>query len=157
MKQSITGLRGTRTRAGLVALVNLATVALLGFSTSPGLARQSPTSPADQGAAALHKGDTVAAVAQFTDALSDTALTSDRRAALLNDRGVAFMRLGQSKRAKLGRGIGRRTGKGSMAGHRQNIQDVSRALRQHDLERVFCAQVGCPQVNIHHTVPVCCM
>lgn len=62
-------------------------------------ARETPGSPADAGAVALHKGDTAAAAQQFSVALQDNTLTNDRRAALLNDRGVAYMRLGQSKRA----------------------------------------------------------
>lgn len=62
-------------------------------------ARQSPGAPAEQGAAALHRGDTRSAVVEFTAALKDNNLTNDRRAALLNDRAVAYMRLGQSKQA----------------------------------------------------------
>ncbi len=69
------------------------------WGAQPTQARQTPGSPADAGAAALHKGDTGAAVTQFSTALKDNSLTTDRRAALLNDRGVAYMRLGQSKRA----------------------------------------------------------
>jgi len=74
-------------------------VAALLWGVQPSQARQTPGSPADAGAAALHKGNTGAAVAEFTTALKDNSLTNDRRAALLNDRAVAYMRLGQSKRA----------------------------------------------------------
>lgn len=65
----------------------------------PAVAKQTPEPTADQGSAALQSGNPRAAIAQFSDALKDTSLTNDRRAALLNDRGVAHMRLGQSKRA----------------------------------------------------------
>lgn len=53
----------------------------------------------DAGATALVKGDSANAIVNFTDALKDTGLSNDRRASLLNDRGVAYMRSGQPKLA----------------------------------------------------------
>lgn len=55
--------------------------------------------PSDAGATALVKGDSANAVVSFTEALKDTGLSNDRRASLLNDRGVAYMRSGQPKLA----------------------------------------------------------
>ena len=54
---------------------------------------------AQDGAAALVRGDSGQAVADYTEALKDTALANDRRATILNDRGVAYARLGQPKLA----------------------------------------------------------
>lgn len=56
-------------------------------------------SPAEQGAAELVRGDVTKAVADYTEALRDTGLANDRRATILNDRGVANARLGQTKPA----------------------------------------------------------
>ncbi len=55
--------------------------------------------PANRGAVALVRGDAANAVSSLTSALSNSALTKDRRAAYLNDRGVAYMRIGQVKLA----------------------------------------------------------
>ena len=49
--------------------------------------------------AALVRGDAGQAVAGYTDALKDPALPNDRRATILNDRAVAYARLGQTKLA----------------------------------------------------------
>ena len=54
---------------------------------------------AQEAAAALVRGDTGQAVAGYTDALKDAALANDRRATILNDRAVAYARLGQPKLA----------------------------------------------------------
>ena len=54
---------------------------------------------AQQAAASLVRGDAGRAVTEYTEALKDTALTNDRRATILNDRAVAYARLGQSKLA----------------------------------------------------------
>ena len=51
------------------------------------------------GAAALVRGEAAAAVEHFTKALADPALDKDRRATILNDRGVAFSKLGQTQNA----------------------------------------------------------
>ncbi len=54
---------------------------------------------AQAAATALVRGDTSNAVVNYTEALKDTSLTNDRRATILNDRAVAYARLGQTKLA----------------------------------------------------------
>ncbi len=54
---------------------------------------------AQDGAAALVRGDAGQAVTAYTEALKDTALSNDRRATILTDRAVAYARLGQTKLA----------------------------------------------------------
>jgi tetratricopeptide (TPR) repeat protein len=54
---------------------------------------------AEEGAGALVRGDVQQAVLNYTEALKDTALPNDRRAAILNDRGVANIKLGQTRQA----------------------------------------------------------
>jgi tetratricopeptide (TPR) repeat protein len=56
-------------------------------------------SRAEEGAAELVRGDVGKAVTDYTEALSDTGLANDRRATILNDRGVAHARLGNIKSA----------------------------------------------------------
>ena len=56
-------------------------------------------SSAQLAASALVRGDTSQAVVSYTEALNDTSLTNDRRATILNDRAVAYARLGQTKLA----------------------------------------------------------
>lgn len=58
-----------------------------------------PQAPADLGAAQLVRGNNAEAVTSLTEALKDTALSNDRRAAILSDRGVAYIRSGQPKLA----------------------------------------------------------
>lgn len=58
-----------------------------------------PLSKPDQGAAELVRGNPAQAIATLTDALKDTGLANDRRAAVLNDRAVAYARTGQFKLA----------------------------------------------------------
>lgn len=67
--------------------------------TAPAHARQADGSLTDQAAAAMHGGNSETAVQQFTAALNEASLTNDRRASLLNDRAVAYMRLGRTKNA----------------------------------------------------------
>lgn len=55
--------------------------------------------PADAGAVLLLKGAANEAITRYTSALADTSLSNDRRATLLNDRGVAYQRAGQPKLA----------------------------------------------------------
>jgi tetratricopeptide (TPR) repeat protein len=55
--------------------------------------------PAEEGAALLIRGDAAAAVMSYSAALKDTGLPNDRRATILNDRGVANVRLGETKAA----------------------------------------------------------
>jgi tetratricopeptide (TPR) repeat protein len=54
---------------------------------------------AQDAATALVRGDAGQAVTGYTDALKDPALPNDRRATILNDRAVAYARLGQTKLA----------------------------------------------------------
>jgi tetratricopeptide (TPR) repeat protein len=54
---------------------------------------------AEEAAIALVRGDTQQAVLSYTEALKDTALPNDRRAAILNDRGVAYIKLGMARQA----------------------------------------------------------
>lgn len=83
---------------GYFPIVAALTALALAAGAPAGQAAPGP-SAADQGAAALIRGDTAAAVVDYTEALKDTALSNDRRASILNDRGVAYMRLGQAKLA----------------------------------------------------------
>lgn len=55
--------------------------------------------PVRKGATALVRGDTGQAINHYTAALNDPALANDRRATILNDRAVAYARLGQTKEA----------------------------------------------------------
>jgi len=76
------------------------TVLLLWAGAGAAFAAEEDLSPkAQDGAAALVRGDTGQAVADYTEALKDTALANDRRATILNDRAVAYARLGQPKLA----------------------------------------------------------
>lgn len=52
-----------------------------------------------EAAAALARGNSSDAVTGYTEALKDQSLANDRRAAILNDRAVAYVRLGQTKAA----------------------------------------------------------
>lgn len=54
---------------------------------------------AQDAATALVRGDAGQAVVGYTEALKDSALANDRRATILNDRAVAYARLGQTKLA----------------------------------------------------------
>lgn len=81
-----------------------ATVLLCGLATAAGgLARaedaQAPAGKAAEAAIELQRGDTAKAVAAYSEALKDTGLASDRRAALLTDRAVAYSKAGDSKLA----------------------------------------------------------
>lgn len=53
----------------------------------------------DDGATQLTRGNPGQALADYTEALKDTGLANDRRANILNDRAVAYVRLGQAKLA----------------------------------------------------------
>ena len=54
---------------------------------------------AEDGARALVRGEAREAVARYTEALAETGLSNDRRAAILNDRGVAHIKLGDTRKA----------------------------------------------------------
>ncbi|HEX2843520.1 tetratricopeptide repeat protein [Hyphomicrobium sp.] len=58
-----------------------------------------PTQATDEAAGALVRGDVQQAIFSYTEALKDTALPNDRRAAILNDRGVANIKMGQTRQA----------------------------------------------------------
>lgn len=58
-----------------------------------------PLSKSDQGAAELVRGTPAKAITTLTEALKDTGLPNDRRAAVLNDRALAYARSGQPKLA----------------------------------------------------------
>ena len=58
-----------------------------------------PASKAEEAALELVRGNAGQAVAAYTEALKDAGLANDRRATLLNDRAVAYVRLGQPKLA----------------------------------------------------------
>ncbi|MBU1212004.1 MAG: tetratricopeptide repeat protein [Alphaproteobacteria bacterium] len=68
------------------------------------LAAQAPVDEATalhvrNGALALQRGKSDEAVREYTTALEDRTLPDDRRATILNDRGVAYVRLGQTREA----------------------------------------------------------
>jgi tetratricopeptide (TPR) repeat protein len=52
-----------------------------------------------EASSALLRGNVAQALALYTEALKDNTLPNDRRAAILNDRGVAYHRLGQTRQA----------------------------------------------------------
>ncbi|MCL4767282.1 MAG: tetratricopeptide repeat protein [Hyphomicrobiaceae bacterium] len=84
----------TAIRAAAVALV------LVLAPVGPALAAgESAAIKAQEAASALLRGQIDQAVAAYTEALQDASLPNDRRAAILNDRGVANTRLGQHKLA----------------------------------------------------------
>ncbi len=76
-------------------------VMVAAFHVLPGHAADSSAvpSPAEEGGALLIRGDAAKAVTVYTAALIDTGLPNDRRATILNDRGVANVRLGETKAA----------------------------------------------------------
>src|SRR3989304_1749521 len=75
-------------------------IALISLSPAGAYAAAADAAMKAQDAApALVRGDPNKAVAGYTDALKDPALPNDRRATILNDRAVAYARLGQTKLA----------------------------------------------------------
>ena len=71
-------------------------------SSCSGWSAHSPPAAASakvDGPSALARGDAEAAVKAFSETLADTSLSNDRRATLLNDRAVAYGKLGQVKLA----------------------------------------------------------
>lgn len=75
--------------------------ALAALSAGPASAADGDSEPSQvqEGASQLVRGNVAQAVAIYSEALKDTGLANDRRAAILNDRAVANARLGQSKAA----------------------------------------------------------
>lgn len=72
---------------------------LVGSGVAVRAAPGDPAETAEEGAGALVRGEAQAAVYNYTEALKDRALSNDRRAAILNDRGVANVKLGQTRQA----------------------------------------------------------
>lgn len=58
-----------------------------------------PLSKSEQAAQQLVRGNAAQAIIDTTEALKDTGLANDRRASILNDRAVAYVRAGQPKLA----------------------------------------------------------
>ncbi|HMN36494.1 MAG TPA: tetratricopeptide repeat protein [Hyphomicrobium sp.] len=58
-----------------------------------------PGQKASEAAQELARGNTAKAIAAYTEALKDTGLANDRRAAILNDRAVALAKAGEAKLA----------------------------------------------------------
>lgn len=83
-----------------LALATLA-VALVGAAPAPLLAAVGETTQLHvrNGALALQRGKSNEAIQHYTTALDDRELADDRRATILNDRGVAFVRLGKTREA----------------------------------------------------------
>jgi len=92
LNESSSGLRMLRRAVLAVSLVPFHVAAA-------GAAPADAALKAQDAATALVRGDASAAVTDFTEALKDPALPNDRRATLLNDRAVAYARLGQTKLA----------------------------------------------------------
>lgn len=77
-------------------------IGALGLAASATLALAAPTDmpkEATDAASSLVRGDVQQALDSYTQALKDTSLSNDRRATILNDRGVAFIKLGQARQA----------------------------------------------------------
>ena len=81
----------------------LACIALIAFASGFGRAARAADgaapSKSEEGAAQLVRGNAGQALTDYTEALKDTGLANDRRATILNDRAVAYIRLGQPKLA----------------------------------------------------------
>ncbi len=76
-----------------------ATVMLAVIMAAPANAQDGTQAKVQEAAAALVRGNPGQAVSSYTDALKDNALANDRKATILNDRAVAYVRLGQTKAA----------------------------------------------------------
>jgi tetratricopeptide (TPR) repeat protein len=87
-------------RVAVLAIIGAVATAALDVR-SPALAEETGAPPPhiDEAAAQLLRGDVAKSVAMYTAALKDTGIASDRRAAILNDRGVANLRLGETRAA----------------------------------------------------------
>jgi tetratricopeptide (TPR) repeat protein len=84
------------------ALALLAVLSLTGPVLAQTPAPPAASAPAPKGqeaSSALLRGNVAQALALYTDALKDNTLPNDRRGAILNDRGVGYHRLGQTKLA----------------------------------------------------------
>lgn len=74
-------------------------LALLGVTSAAHAAPSEEMPRAEDAARALVRGQAREAVARYTEALAESGLSNDRRAAILNDRGVAHIKLGDTRRA----------------------------------------------------------
>jgi tetratricopeptide (TPR) repeat protein len=89
-----------RSVAAVAARIALTLAIPMAGACAPALAAPAePAQIAEEGAGALVRGEAQAAVYNYTEALKDPALSNDRRAAILNDRGVANIKLGQTRQA----------------------------------------------------------
>jgi len=78
----------------------LAALALILLTLQPALAAKEATRlKVRDAAAALVRGDAQTAIRNYTLALEDDTLANDRRATILNDRGVAYVRVGLTREA----------------------------------------------------------
>jgi tetratricopeptide (TPR) repeat protein len=85
-------------RLPVSAVLAVAVLVLVPGASLPLRAQTGPLK-AQEAAAALSRGDAQTALQLYGEALADTALTNDRRAAILTDRGVVYGRLNQPKLA----------------------------------------------------------
>lgn len=84
--------------AGIIAPLVL-TVAAIASSSVWAAPDSSAPAAAREGGIALARGDTATAISNYTAALADKKLPNDRRAMILNDRAVAYARVGKTKNA----------------------------------------------------------
>ena len=93
-------MRHTATQHVTRALACIALIAFAsGFGRAARAAEGAAPSKSEEGAAQLVRGNAGQALTDYTEALKDTGLANDRRATILNDRAVAYIRLGQPKLA----------------------------------------------------------
>lgn len=71
----------------------------LGAALQAGAGETPQQTKFEEGAQQLVRGNAGEAIADYTEALKDTGLANDRRASILNDRAVAYVRAGQPKLA----------------------------------------------------------
>ena len=92
----------------IVGALPFAATARAQESASPDTPQEAPQQPAaavtpdnrvEQAAQQLVRGNPSQAIADYTEALKDTGLANDRRASILNDRAVAYVRANQPKLA----------------------------------------------------------
>ncbi len=94
-------LRSRRAAVAAVLALTPAGGAVMYDAVSPAAAQATPVPPpkAQEAAAALQRGDYEQAIQLYTAALDDTAVSNDRRAVLLTERGVAYMKRRSHKAA----------------------------------------------------------
>ncbi len=87
----------TRLAAIIALLTAINTLAVLPANAARG--GEATALHVRNGTLALQRGKTPAAIQHYTTALDDRTLPDDRRATILNDRGVAYVRLGRTQEA----------------------------------------------------------